>query len=67
MWDQRYFNHLDWLSLLIRKKEIKEEYLKEHFAPSIIYDYEKIFLNHAPAEEIKDPTSTNSLKNCIKN
>jgi hypothetical protein len=43
------------LCLLINKKEIREGFLKEHFAPSIIYDYENIFLSHASDQDIKNP------------
>ena len=43
------------LCLLINKKEIREGLLKEHFAPSIIYDYENIFLSHASDQDIKNP------------
>jgi hypothetical protein len=66
LWDQRYFNSLDWLCLLINKKEIREGFLKEHFAPSIIYDYENIFLSHASDQDIKNPNKYAQFKKLYK-
>jgi hypothetical protein len=62
LWDERYFNNLDWLCLLINKKEIKERFLKKYFAPSIVNDYENIFLRQAPENDIKDPNKYAEFK-----
>lgn len=62
LWDQSYFNQLDWLCLLIRKKEIKADFLKKYFAPSIVKDYEDIFLKHASQKDIEDPKTYENFK-----
>jgi hypothetical protein len=53
-WASRYFSTLEWLSLLVNTKEIKNKRLIAFYHDLIIESYEKILPQYYSSEEIKN-------------
>jgi hypothetical protein len=66
-WASRYFNTLEWFSLLVNSQEIKNERLIGFYEPLIIGSCEQILPKHFSESEIKEDYIFPELQDLYEN
>lgn len=66
MWEQRLFNRLEWVSLLMNNNRIKLEELREYFEPLVVSWYTDAFLKYAKDSDKQDPNQYKEFKKLYK-
>lgn len=66
IWQQRLFNRLEWISLLMNNDRIKLNELRRYFEPLIVSWYKDGFLRYAEESEKEDPNKFKELKKFYK-
>jgi hypothetical protein len=65
-WSSRFFNALEWLSLLINTKEIEKKELVGHFEPAILDWYDSIFQAWASEKQKTNDKDYPELKKLVR-
>lgn len=64
-WSSRFFDAIEWLSLLINIKEIERKELVRHFEPALVRYYDNIFHRWASEKQKLDPSYCPELKKLV--
>ncbi len=64
-WSTRFFDALEWLSLLINIKEIEKKELVGHFEPALVRYYDTIFEKWASEKQKVDDSYCPELKKLV--